>query len=241
MLVDAVSFLLSALLIGQIKVDPTPVEPRRSLLTDAREGLRYVVSHPYLRAGLGCVTTINFFGFVAQALIVLFATRTLGLPVGIIGLALGLGALGSLAGAAFAPRLSRHFGVGRMMLLGAVLFPAPTAVIALDGGPVWVAATVLAAAEAVAGFGVMLMDINLNSVQAAVMADEMRSRVAGVFGTVNYGARPVGAVVGGLLGSGIGLRPTLLVAAVGGMLGSIWLLRSPLPAVRNMESLTPVG
>ncbi|WP_433722975.1 MFS transporter [Actinoplanes sp. CA-051413] len=239
MLVDAVSFLGSALLIGRIKVAPVPVEPRRSLLADARDGLRYVLSHPYLRAGLGCVTTVNFFGYVAQALVVLFATRTLGLPVGVIGLALGLGALGGLAGAALAPRLSRRFGVGRMMLLGAILFPAPTAVIALAGGPVWLAATLLAVAEAIAGFGVMMMDINLNSVQAAVMADEMRSRVAGVFGTINYGARPLGAVVGGLLGSGIGLRPTLLIAAAGGMLGSWWLLRSPLPRVRTMESLTP--
>jgi MFS family permease len=241
MLVDAVSFLFSALLIGRIQVAPAPVRPRRSLLADARDGLRYVLSHPYLRAGLGCVTTVNFFGFVAQALVVLFATRTLELPVGIIGLALGLGALGGLAGAALAPRLSRRYGVGRMMLLGALLFPAPTAVIALAGGPVWVAATVLAAAEAVAGFGVMLMDINLNSVQAAVLADEMRGRVAGVFGTINYGARPLGAVAGGLLGSSIGLRPTLLIAAVGGMLGSLWLLPSPLPRVRTVESLTPVA
>jgi Na+/melibiose symporter-like transporter len=239
MLVDALSFLCSALIIGRIPVAPVPVEPHRSLLADARDGLRYVLSHRYLRAGLGCVTTVNFFGFVAQALVVLFATRTLGLPVGIIGVALGLGALGGLAGAALTPRLSRRFGVGRMMLLGALLFPAPTAAIALAGGPVWAAATVLGAAEAVAGFGVMLMDINLNSVQAVVMADEMRSRVAGVFGTVNYGARPLGAVVGGLLGTGIGLRPTLLIAAAGGMLGSVWLLRSPLPGVRTMESLTP--
>lgn len=241
MLVDAVSFLFSAMLVGRIEVAPAPVNPRRSLLADARDGLRYVRSHPYLRAGLACVTTVNFFGFVAQALVVLFATRTLGLPVGIIGLALGLGALGGLAGAAFAPRLSRRFGVGRMLLLGAVLFPAPTAAIALTGGPVPVAATVLAVAEAIAGFGVMLLDINLNSVQAVVMADEMRSRVAGVFGTVNYGARPLGALVGGLLGSGIGLRPTLLIAALGGMAGSLWLLPSPLSRVRTMESLTPVS
>ena len=240
LLADALSFLISALLIGRIRVAATPVEPPSSLLADARAGLRYVFGHPYLRAGLGCVTTVNFFGFMAQALVVLFATRTLGLPVGIIGLALGIGALGGLAGAALAPRLSRRFGVGRMMLLGALLFPAPTAALALAGGPVGVTATVLAVAEAIAGCGVMLMDINLNSVQAAVMADEMRSRVAGVFGTVNYGARPLGAVVGGLLGSGIGLRPTLLIAAVGGMLGSVWLLRSPLHRVRTMESLTPV-
>jgi MFS family permease len=235
MLVDAVSFLFSALLISRIPVSPVRVEPRRSLLVDARDGLTYVLTHSYLRAGLACVTTVNFFGFVAQALVVLFATRTLGLPVGVLGLAMGLGALGGLAGAALAPRLSRRFGLGRMLLLGAVLFPAPTAAIALAGGPVWTAATVLGLAEAVAGFGVMLLDINLNSIQAAVMADNMRSRVAGVFGTINYGVRPLGAVVGGLLGGTIGLRPTLIVAAAGGMLGALWLIPSPLPRVQEVE------
>jgi MFS family permease len=237
MLVDAVSFLCSAALIGRIKVAPVEVGPRRSLLAEAGEGLRYVRGHPYLRAGLACVTTVNFFGFAAQALVVLFATRTLGLPVAVIGLTLGVGAVGGLAGAALAPRLSRRFGVGRMVVFGAFLFPAPTAVIAVLSGPVWIVAVLFGAAWAVSAFGVMVMDINLNSVQAAVMADRMRSRVAGVFGTVNYGARPVGAVVGGVLGSAIGLRPTLLVAAVGGMLGCLWLLPSPIPGIRDMESL----
>ncbi|UQU65197.1 MFS transporter [Couchioplanes caeruleus] len=236
LLADALSFLASALLITRIKVGPAPVAASSSALS----GLRYVLRHEYLRAGLGCVTTVNFFGFVAQALLVLFATRTLGLPVSLLGLALGVGAFGGLAGAALAPRLSRRFGVGRTMVLGAVLFPAPTAAIALAAGPPWPAATVLAAAEAVAGFGVMLMDINLNSVNAVAMADEMRSRVAGVYGTINYGARPVGAVVGGLLGDLLGLRPTLLLAAVGGVLGSLWLIRSPMPRVRTMEDVTPV-
>ncbi|GAA2593372.1 MFS transporter [Winogradskya consettensis] len=239
LLVDAASFLASAVLISRIDVAPAAPEPSRSLMSDARAGLRYVLGHRYLRAGLGCVTTINFFGFVAQALVVLFATRTLGLPVSLLGLALGVGAFGGLAGAALAPRLSRRFGIGRVMLLGAFLFPAPTAAIALAGGPHWASAAVLSAAEAVSGFGVMLMDINLNSVQAAVMADDMRSRVAGVFGTINYGARPLGAALGGVLGGVIGVRPTLLIAAVGGVLGCLWLLTSPLPAIRTLDGGPP--
>ncbi|MEV4704645.1 MFS transporter [Actinoplanes sp. NPDC049316] len=236
LLADALSFLASALLITRIKTGPAPVSASASPLS----GLRYVLRHEYLRAGLGCVTTVNFFGFVAQALLALFATRTLGLPVSLLGLALGFGAFGGLAGAALAPRISRRFGVGRTMLLGAVLFPAPTAAIAVAAGPSWLAAAVLGAAEAVAGFGVMLMDINLNSVMAVAMADEMRSRVAGVYGTINYGARPLGAAVGGLLGDLLGLRPTLLVAAVGGVLGSLWLVRSPLPRVRTMDEVSAV-
>lgn len=69
--------------------------------------------------------------------------------------------------------------------------------------------------------GVMLFDINLNSVITASTADHMRSRVAGVYGTINHGARPLGAVVGGLLGSWLGLRPTLAVAALGGVLSCL--------------------
>jgi MFS family permease len=235
-LFDAVSFLVSAFLIARIDAPPSPVGETSSLLADARAGLRYVLGHRYLRPGLGCVTTVNFFGFVAQALVILFASRELGLPVGLIGLAFGLGAVGGLLGAVVAPKLSARYGVGRMILLGAILFPAPTAAIALAGGPHWLAATTIGLAEAVAGAGVMLLDINLNAVITASSADHMRSRVAGVFGMINYGARPLGAVIGGLLGSWLGLRPTLLIAAVGGVLCCLWLLPSPIPRLRTLSS-----
>jgi hypothetical protein len=67
----------------------------------------------------------------------------------------------------------------------------------------------------------------------------MRSRVAGAFSTVNYGIRPAGAVVGGLLGGWLGVRETLLVSAAGGMLAVLWLIRSPILAVRDIDPLTP--
>ena len=233
MLVDAVSFLASGLLIARIKV--APAVPATGFAP--RAGLSYVLRHRYLRPALGCVTTINFFGFVAHALVVLFASPTLGLPAGLIGLAFGLGAVGGLIGAVAAPRLSARYGVGRVILVGTVLFPAPTAAIALAGGPRSVAFAVLLTAEAVSGFGVMLFDINTNSVMAAATTDAMRSRVAGVFGTINYGARPLGAAIGGLLGTWLGVRPTLLVAAAGGVLACLWLLPSPIPRLRTIEAV----
>lgn len=80
----------------------------------------------------------------------------------------------------------------------------------------------------------MLFDVNLNSLQAAVIPDGMRSRVAGAYSTINYGIRPVGAIVGGLLATLIGLRATLLIAAVGGALSLLWLLPSPIPRIRSL-------
>ncbi len=237
-LADAVSFLVAALFLTRIPATRVPVrEVRPSFLTDVRDGLGYVLRHPYLRSALACVTTVNFFTFIAQALGVLFASRTLGLSPGLLGLAFGLGALGGLLGAVLTPRLSRRYGVGRVLVAGSILFPAPIAVLALAGGPHWLAATVIAAGEALLSAGVMLFDINLNAVQTAVTADAMRSRVSGVFGTINYGARPVGAVVGGLLGSWLGVRPTLLIAAVGGTLACLWLLPSPIPRVRTIAEI----
>ncbi|WP_440575442.1 MFS transporter [Streptomyces sp. AC154] len=237
--VDALTFLASAVLIGRIPDDEPPPATRDkdapSLARRAGEGLRFVVRHPVLRASLGCAATVNFFTFVAgSGLLVLFASRSLGLSAGTIGLALGVGATGALLGAVCAPAISRRLGVGRSIVAGAVLFPAPIAIAAAADGPVWLRAGALAAAEFLSGFGVMLFDINLNSLQASVIPDGMRSRVAGAYSTINYGIRPLGAVAGGLLATLVGLRPTLLVAAVGGALSVLWLLPSPIPGIRSL-------
>ncbi|MGW3248069.1 MFS transporter [Streptomyces sp. NPDC001070] len=243
--VDALTYLASAVLVGRVSIAEPPAAHDQAappLLRRAREGLVFVVRHPVLRASLGCAATVNFFTFVAgSGLIVLFANRNLGLTAGVIGMAFGIGATGSLLGAVIAPKISRRFGVGRSIAVGAVSFPAPIAIAAAAGGPLWARAGSLAVTEFLSGVGVMLFDVNLNSLQAAVIPDGMRSRVAGAYGTINYGLRPVGAVLGGLLATLIGLRATLLIAAVGGALSLLWLLPSPIPRVRSLTSGDPVA
>ena len=85
----------------------------------------------------------------------------------------------------------------------------------------------------------MCFDVPLNSLQAAVIHDHMRSRVAGAFSSINYGVRPLGAVVGGFLGTWIGVRETLLVSAAGGLLSVLWLIRSPIIRTRDLTGLQP--
>jgi predicted MFS family arabinose efflux permease len=85
----------------------------------------------------------------------------------------------------------------------------------------------------------MCFDVPLNALQAAVTDEQMRSRVSGAFSSINYGIRPLGAVVGGLLGTWVGVRETLLVSAVGGLIAVIWLLRSPIIHVRSLGGLEP--
>jgi MFS family permease len=240
-LVDAVSFLGSALLVGRIPLTEPAVDaaPRAaSVWQRARDGMGYVIGHPVLRAALGCATTINFFTFLSSGLIVLFASRMLGLTPGVIGLAFGIGSIGALLGAVIAPRVSAGIGLGRSITVGAVLFPAPIAIAAAADGPMWVRAAALAGAEFLSGVGVMLFDVNLNALMTSVVSDGLRGRVAGAFSTVNYGIRPIGSIAGGLLGTLVGLRATLLIAAAGGALSVLWLTGSAIPAIRTL-SATP--
>jgi MFS family permease len=237
-LVDAVTFLVSAVFLGRIPVNEQPQDhdglDTMSVLRRARDGLRFVLHHPVLRASLGCATTVNFFTFMSGALLVLYASRSLELASGLIGLAFGVGAVGGLLGALLAPAVSRRIGVGHTIVIGAILFPAPIALAALAGGPVWARLGALAGAELLSSIGVMLFDVPLNSLQTSVIPDGLRSRVAGAFTAVNYGIRPLGAVVGGALGTSLGLRPTLLIAAAGGTLSFLWLLPSPIPGFRSL-------
>ena len=235
---DALSFAGSALLLGAIPLrEDTPEPASGTVARRAWDGLRFVLHHRYLRVMLGCSTTINFFTFAGGALLVLFARRTLGLSAGVIGLAFGIGAAGSLLGAVTAPRFGRRWGTGRVGLIGAIIFPVAMAVPVLAGGSTLTRAAVLTAAETASGLGMMFYDVSFNAVKLAVTPDVMRSRVTGAYSTINYGIRPLGAIVGGLLGSTIGIRPTLLLAAGGGALSILWLLRSPLLQVRAVTDL----
>jgi MFS family permease len=241
--VDAASFAWSALMIRRVRVVERPVDdgPHERLLTRAREGMRLVLRHPYLRASLACATTMNFFSYVAAALVVLFASRQLGLSAGVIGLAFGVGAVGGVAGTVAATRLTRWIGVGKTIVLGAIVFAGSIAWIPLATGSEWERAGFLVVAEFFSGVGVMCFDIPLNALQTAVTPDAARSRVVGAFATVNYGVRPLGAVLGGVMGQYVGLAPTLFIAAAGGALAFLWLLPSPIASTRTIEELEPVG
>nr|BFE82974.1 MFS transporter [Planobispora longispora] len=126
LLADAVSYLVSALLLGGVRAEeaPAPAAERRSLREEIAEGVRYVVDHPMLRrlAMVGAVTMLsNGVWFVAQPF---FLLRTLGVSPGLYGLLLTGAPVGGLIGAALAPRLAARYGTGRAMCGGAVLASA---------------------------------------------------------------------------------------------------------------------
>lgn len=231
---DAVSFLASAVALLAIRpVEPPREERGRGLVMS---GLRFIARSPVARSALAATATINFFNFVFLALFILYATRSLGVEPAALGLVLGTGAVGGLAGSFLTGRLSRWIGLGRATIVGCVLFPAPLLLVPAAGGPRPVVLAMLCLAELGASLGVMVLDISLGSIFAALVPPRLRARVSGAYMVVNYGVRPIGALVAGALGTAIGLRPTLWIAAAGGVLGVLWLIPSPLRSLRDLPS-----
>jgi len=139
-----------------------------------------------------------------------------------------------LLGAFLTGRIARRIGIGPAFMLGSILFPAPFLLVPLAGGAHLVVVALLFLAEFGSGFGVMMLDITIGSIQQALIPDRLRARVSGAYMVVNYGVRPLGSLLGGLLGSTIGLRSTLWLAAIGGLCAVIFLLPSPAPRLREL-------
>ena len=227
---DALSFLGSALFLRRIRPAEPPVDDGRKGALMA--GVRFIARSPIIRASLAAVAIINLFNLMFSALFLLFAVRQLRISAGLIGVVLGAAAVGGVLGAALTKRIAGQIGIGWAYALGCVLFTAPMVLVPLAGGPKPLILAMLFTSDFVSGFGVMVLDISIGSIFAAVIPDDVRSRVSGAFQAMNYGTRPVGALLGGALGTLIGLRPALWVAAVGGIVGFLVLLPSPVPAYR---------
>ncbi|WP_341720293.1 MFS transporter [Micromonospora sp. FIMYZ51] len=195
-------------------------------------GVRYVAHSTILRATLLGTTTLNLFNYMFAALFVLYVTTELGVSPGMLGLIIGAGAVGGLLGATITGAVSRRIGIGPAVLLGFVAFPAPLILVPLATGPQPLVLAALFAAEFISALGVMVLDIAVGSVQIAATPVAMLAVVAGFRRTVNYGIRPIGAVIGGTLGATIGVRPALWIASLGALLGVLWVAFSPLRAMR---------
>lgn len=234
---DALSFLGSAFLLHRIRPAEPPADDGAG---GATAGLHFIGRSGIVRSALISVAVINFFNMMFSALFLLYAVRQLHMRPGMLGVVLGVGAFGGFLGSLTTKRLTQRAGMGWACVAGCVLFTVPLALVpmaAATRGHVMI--ELLMTAEFVSGFGVMLLDITVGTIFAAVIPGALRSRVTGAFQAINYGTRPPGALLGGLLGTVLGLREALWIAVVGGVVGALLVLPSPLPRFRFPHAFRP--
>jgi MFS family permease len=236
---DAVSFLCSALTVGfgvsAAEAASAAGEPQ-GMLSELLEGARFTLRNRLLRTIYVCGASLNLAGTAAQALLVLFAVRSLGLSAGGLGLALGAGSGGALLGACLAGRIATRLGIGRTAVCGVGLMAISFFAVPLAAGPALFAAVLVGGSEFIGGFGSLLFDVSVGGIRPALTPDALLGRTAAAARTVSQGTRPIGAILGGLLGTWLGLRLALWLIAAAGVLPLIWLLLSPLPALRTLPA-----
>ena len=239
-LLDAVSFAASALAIFRIRaVEETPPTVERSdgkkpsMWTELKEGLRFVLSNPNLRAQAGCTSTSNFFSSVSFSIILVYAVRELDLSPGLIGFVFSLGALGGLAAALTATRISSRFGIGPTTIVMAAFF-GPTMILYAIAPTGSAAVPLLVTAQLIFGFTVVVYNIVQVSYRQAICPPRLQGRMNSVMRFIVWGTIPLGTLTGGALASWIGLRETIVIGAIGGGLAVLWIVFSPQRHLRDM-------
>ena len=238
-LADAASFVGSGAFILRIRKrdEPNWGSTQRSeksgLWTELKDGLRFVLGNPNLRAQAGCTSTSNFFSQFTFAIIIVFFVRTLGLSPGVIGLTLSLGSVGALLAALTATRISSRFGIGPTTIVSASLFGPATLLIALapKGNP---AIPILVFSQLVVGFSVVVYNIVQVSYRQAICPPRLQGRMNSVMRFIVWGTIPLGSLAGGALATWIGLRQTMVMGAIGGGVAVLWIVFSPQRHLREM-------
>jgi MFS family permease len=238
--VDAISFLASGVLVLGIRARERWAEtrePRVGVRTELLEGLRYVLSHRYLWPIASCTATLNLFWNAAFAIYFVFLARDLGLDPAVIGLVFALGNVGWLAGALLARRVTGRVGVGWTLAGSAFLFGPAGALIAVT--PESAPLPFLIAAQGLGSFAGVLYNITSVTLRQSVTPDRLQGRTVGAIRTVVWGVTPLGALLGGVLASVVGLRATFWIAAVGSAAAALPILLSSARSLRRMPEPQP--
>lgn len=236
-LFDAISFLISALSVWLIRKPEAATrlaEPRRHWKQETMAGLRFVFTHPLLRA-LACFSAnaFFFFGFIGT-LYVLYAIRELKLPPAALGVAIATGGVGAMLGAGVAPRIARRLGTGQTFIGTMVAVVVSYSLMLAAHGPVTVALAFLVVQQLFGDAAFAIFSVNALSLRQAVAPPEVLGRVNAAMQLLTRGVYPLGALAGGALAQQVGIRGTLAIAVAGVALSSLWLIASPLRRLREV-------
>ena len=195
-------------------------------------GLAFVFGHPVLRKIAACTGTANLFGMVSGALEVVFLVRVVGVHPASIGLLFSLGSLGGILGGVLAGRLTRWIGSARIIWFSMLVFGAIPILMPLTAHG-WRLA-LFPVAFAGMSFSAVVYNIAQLSYRQLICPPELLGRMNAAMRWIVWGTLPLGGLIGGALGSLIGIRATMWVGVVGSWAAAFWVVFSPLRRMRDI-------
>jgi MFS family permease len=207
--IDAFSFLLSALGIHRIR-QPEPVPVRRTEKPDITAGWRYIWGQPGLRA---LFLNSQLFGgpvMMVSPLLVLFALRELEMATWQYGLFLGLPCLGGVLGAWAAPRLTRRYGLYRMLIVFGVL-RTPWMLLLPLATPGWDGFVLATLAETALLLAAGVFNPSFATYRMDVTEDGYMARVFTSWSITSRSVQPAFMAAGGILAGLTSLRTAIYI------------------------------
>ncbi|MGK5739068.1 MFS transporter [Micromonospora sp. URMC 103] len=232
-LANGLAFLVSAVTLLLVREAPRPRVPRERvpLRVEMTDGLRFVRREPILLRILLCTTSSNFWVMATSSIEVTFLLRELHASSVQVGLVFSVSAIGGLVVGALAGRLSAWLGSARVIWV-AMAVPGPLYLLMPLARPGW----------GVLLYGVGLAAFSANAVLFNVASTTYRQRVTppAILGRVNaaylwvcFGVIPLGALLGGSLGTALGLRAALWICVLGTWSSCLFVVCSPLRTLRD--------
>jgi MFS family permease len=237
--VDALSFAVSAAVLLGLPTSETGAgggegagapAAREPALAQIREGLRFILFNPVLRAVAASLALINLFAAVFDTVMLIYFVRVLHLGPATIGLVVAAAGAGAVVGAATATRLARRIGVGRVILIGSL----PAGMILVPLAPIANPIPFLIAGNFLSSVLIIAYNITQRGLRQAITPARMQGRMTATMRFLIVSPAPLGSLLGGVLGSAVGLRPTLFVGVLGTFLMVVPILLSPIPGIRDI-------
>lgn len=239
MLGTAFTYLASAAFLFRLPVQEVSAEraPAARWHEDVAEGFSVIRGEKLVSPLLTMTTVFTFFGAFFGPLYLLYGLEVLGLSPALMGLTIAMGGVGALFGATVSASLVSRVGTGRTIAGCGFLYAAFLALVPLARGPLPLATAMLMAAQLGGDGFALAFIIPMTSLRQAVLPEAALGRTAALFSAVSGGATVAGSILGGVLGSAIGVRPTLALAVAGIASAPLFVLFSPLRNLRGMPGL----
>jgi hypothetical protein len=245
MVADALSYAVSvAALLGirhrEVREYPAgDVTARPSLWAETAAGIKFVMSHDVIRKTVACSGTVNLFGSIAGAVQVIFLVRVLDVEPAYTGLIFAVASLGGISGAVLSRRTIRWIGSARIMWFSLLVFGLPQ-ILAPLAEPGW-RVLLYPIGFGVSYFSIVTYNIAVVTYRQVICPPGLLGRMTAAARWVTWGTIPIGGVIGGALGTAIGIRPTLWIACVGTWAAGLWMYFSPLRRTRDIPRKVMAG
>ena len=229
----ALSIIAVVLLSGIYEPARIPA-PRRHPLQEIKEGCAFVWHHPLLRPVFVTQFIFNIASFLVLAVFVPYAVRRLGLSATGVGVTLAMYGVGMVVGALLATRVMRRLAFGIVIGLGPVTGFVAATVLAL---------TTIVPSPQLAGLGFFLLGagpilwvISTTTLRQSVTPPRLLGRVSAI-NILSYGARPIGAGLGAIVGGLYGAEACLYLAAAIFAAQAMVILMSPAVSLARQPAM----